>query len=109
MAFLIYAFIVFSIHLYSTSGRNANASPYGSTNGIALPATAGVDIPAEYELASRDSTDGPNKWRTPYARVPNAENGMGGNGEVLHVVGDEDFEEEDDDRQTLVASTGVRR
>lgn len=107
-AFLIYAFIVFLLHLYSTSARNANSSPYTS-NDIAPPGTAGVDVPIEYELASRESTDGPNKWRTPYARVPNAESGVRGNREVLHVVGDDDNEEDDEDRQTLVASTGARR
>lgn len=111
MAFLIYAFVVFLIHLYSTSGRNANTSPYDGSNGIALPATAGMDVPMEYELASRDSADGPaNKWRTsPYARVPNAESGVRDDVDVVHVVGGDDDDEEDDDRQTLVASAGTRR
>ena len=77
-------------------------SPY--KNGIALPATAGVDAPVEYELAARESTDDTHKWRSPYGRIPNAERG---NGDVLHVVGDDD--EDDEEGQTLVASNGARR
>lgn len=100
LAFLIYAFVVYLIHLYATSGRNADSFLYKSA--ITLPATAGVDVPVEYELAARESTDGPHKWPSPYGRIPNVERG---NGEVLHVVGDDD-EEDDGEAQTLV---GARR
>lgn len=65
-AFALYTFILFLIHLYSTTGRNAIAKPVDDT--------------------SIEMTSGP-KW---YARVPNAEPSHGG---ILHVVGDEEEDE----------------
>jgi len=65
-AFALYTFIIFLIHLYSTTGRSAIAKPVDDTN---------------IEMSS-----GP-KW---YARVPNAESSHGG---MLHVVEDDEEDE----------------
>ncbi|KAG2011927.1 cytoplasmic protein [Coprinopsis cinerea AmutBmut pab1-1] len=95
LAFLIYAFIVFLIHLYSTSGRNAAASSAGASS-----ASRGM----EYEMASTlpaSAGAGTPKW---YARVPNAERGGGGqgagNGVATHVVGDDDDDEDEEPRES---------
>ena len=61
----MYTFILFLIHLYSTTGRSAIAQPVDDTN--------------------IEMTSGP-EW---YARVPNAESSLGG---MLHVVGDDEDE-----------------
>ncbi|KAJ6561083.1 hypothetical protein DFH09DRAFT_985403 [Mycena vulgaris] len=63
IAFLLYALIVFVIHLYATTGRNA---------------------PAKEDRNSIAMTTPRSKW---YSRVPNAERGP------LHVVGEDDEEE----------------
>ncbi|KAJ7497939.1 hypothetical protein B0H11DRAFT_1997903 [Mycena galericulata] len=66
IAFLLYALIIFVIHLYATTGRNAPAKE--DRNSIAMTA--------------------PNaKW---YSRVPNAEQQQG----PLHVVGDDEDDED---------------
>ncbi|KAF5318382.1 hypothetical protein D9611_013908 [Ephemerocybe angulata] len=92
-AFLIYAFIVFLINLWATSGKNAP-----SVSGVKLPAT-GIDG-MEYEMEA--SGPGTPRW---YARVPNAEHdpvaSRSKQTEPLHVVGDDD--EDDDDRETFAA------
>ncbi len=64
IAFLLYALIVYAIHLSATTGRNA---------------------PAKDDRNSIPVTAPRNKW---YSRVPNAEVG-----EPLHVVGEDDEEE----------------
>ncbi|KAF8202448.1 hypothetical protein BJ912DRAFT_944861 [Pholiota molesta] len=75
LSFLLYTHIVFLINLYSTSGRNAP-----NTSGNMHPIDDG-----NIELVS----PGPGaKW--PYARVP-LRQGSGG----LHVLGDDEEEEED--------------
>ncbi|KAJ7623655.1 hypothetical protein FB45DRAFT_111936 [Roridomyces roridus] len=66
IAFLLYALIVFLIHLYATTGRNAPTKEDG--NNIALTTPRG------------------SKW---YSRVPNAEREQ----RPLHVVGEDDEEE----------------
>lgn len=63
IAFLLYALIIFVIHLYATTGRNA---------------------PAKEDRNSIAMTTPRAKW---YSRVPNAEQGP------LHVVGEDDEEE----------------
>ncbi|KAF6761777.1 hypothetical protein DFP72DRAFT_879629 [Ephemerocybe angulata] len=92
-AFLIYAFIVFLINLWATSGKNAP-----SVSGVKLPAT-GIDG-MEYEMEA--SGPGTPRW---YARVPNAEHdpvaSRSKQTEPLHVVGDDD--EDDDARETFAA------
>jgi len=65
IAFLLYALIVYVIHLYATTGRNA---------------------PAKEDRNSIPMTAPRNKW---YSRVPNAESPGG----PLHVVGEDDEEE----------------
>ncbi|KAJ7614655.1 hypothetical protein DFH06DRAFT_1240565 [Mycena polygramma] len=68
IAFILYALIVFVIHLYATTGRNA---PSKDRNRDSIPMTA---------------TRGNAKW---YSRVPNAESQS-----PLHVLGEDDEEEE---------------
>ncbi|KAJ6485716.1 hypothetical protein C8R45DRAFT_997595 [Mycena sanguinolenta] len=68
IAFLLYALIVYVIHVYATTGRNA-PSASSKSDGNNIPMTAPR-----------------NKW---YSRVPNAESGEG---EALHVVGEDDEE-----------------
>jgi len=63
IAFVLYALVVFVIHLYATTGRNAPAKE--DRNSIAMTAPR-------------------SKW---YSRVPNADRGP------LHVVGEDDEEE----------------
>jgi len=65
IAFLLYALIVYVIHLYATTGRNA---------------------PAKEDRNNIPMTAPRNKW---YSRVPNAENPGG----PLHVVGEDDEED----------------
>ena len=75
MAFLLYAFIVFLISLYSTSGRNA-------------PGAAGSAIAIDERAIELVSPRGPAKW---YARVPTQ-----GAGSHTHVLDDDEEEEEED-------------
>ncbi|KAF7370997.1 Protein YTP1 [Mycena sanguinolenta] len=66
IAFLLYALIVYVIHVYATTGRNApSASSTSDGNNIEMTAPR-------------------NKW---YSRVPNAESGEG---EALHVIGEDE-------------------
>jgi hypothetical protein len=65
MTFLIYAFILYLIHLYTTSGRNGTSKKIKNI-----------------EMSRR-------AW---YARVPNAEVEMPNSSIPLHVIGDEDEE-----------------
>jgi hypothetical protein len=76
LSFLLYTHIVFLINLYSTSGRNA---PNASGNIHAID-------DGNIELVSPGVPGA--KW--PYARVP-LRQGSGG----LHVLGDDEEEEED--------------
>ncbi|KAK7031535.1 protein YTP1 [Favolaschia claudopus] len=69
IAFILYAHIVYLIHLYATTGRNAPSKEERERNN-GIPMTPR------------------NKW---YSRVPNADSGVGG--EPLHVVGEDDEED----------------
>ena len=69
IAFALYTFIVFLIHLYSTTGRNAVTKPVNDN----------------VEMTSRIRP----KW---YARVPNAEANHGG---ANYIVGDDEEDELD--------------
>lgn len=70
IAFALYTFIVFLIHLYSTTGRNAATKP------------------ANDNVEMSSSRIRP-KW---YARVPNAEANHGG---ANYIVGDDEEDELD--------------
>ena len=67
--------MVFSLHLYSTTGKHAPSASDASDNA------------GGYEMAPTTATSS-NKW---YARVPGAEQGSS---QPMHVLGDDEDEEE---------------
>ncbi|KNZ78841.1 Protein YTP1 [Termitomyces sp. J132] len=69
IAFFMYTFIVFLLHLYSTTGRNASNNNSTAEGGIEMPSS---NIRA--------------KW---YARVPNPEREVESS-QRLHVIGDDE-------------------
>ncbi|KAG6849378.1 hypothetical protein H0H87_002826, partial [Tephrocybe sp. NHM501043] len=71
IAFFMYAFIVFLLHLYSTTGRNATSNN--------IPNEGAIELTSSNIRA---------KW---YARVPNPDRDREAEtAQRLHVIGDEE-------------------
>jgi len=93
LAFLLYAFIVFLINLYATTGRNAASN------------TAGTVFSENIEMTT---PGGRLKW---YSRVPSSRRtrGLGPSAIPTHVLGDEDDDEEITPRMEMMNVGAGRR